>query len=412
MIIGNKLLDYKNLKGNDSKVGERKINAQFFRQPKYYSRFSCMGGSCPVSCCIAWRVDWDNNEIEKLRKAECSDHLRELIDTSFVKIDDEKCAVKMTDKGRCPFLTEDNFCQIQKELGEEYLSYTCRTYPRHSIVSGNYVINYCNLSCCRVMDMLCSDSDCMKLENHTFVQNHCLECTISDKKMDLINHPELKFRHQLFEFFYEILSDESHSLETSIILGALAAQKLSEFIDKGMCDRIPEIIKAIKPQICNEANVHNVEQIKPHMGRKFIFAIMLNNELLKSDLLDNISENGEIMDTKYIMGAEKFNKAFADRPFALRNIALNLWLELKMPFMNNDFDLFNNYCYFTAAVAEIKFLGAAIFAAENDPEKTFMEVSAYVVRALSHNSNKVKNVVNILKDAHCTSPAYIAAIIK
>ena len=43
----------------------------------------------------------------------------------------------------------------------------------------------------------------------------------------------LKFREELMEFFYEIISDKKHDVETSIILGALAAQKLSQIAARG-----------------------------------------------------------------------------------------------------------------------------------------------------------------------------------
>ncbi len=73
--------------------------AQFYKQPRYYSDFSCMGGSCPMSCCLVWRVDWKRDEVEKLKNAECSDELRTLIDNSFVQFKDnsEKFVTKMYD---------------------------------------------------------------------------------------------------------------------------------------------------------------------------------------------------------------------------------------------------------------------------------------------------------------------------
>ncbi|MCH5348648.1 MAG: flagellin lysine-N-methylase, partial [Oscillospiraceae bacterium] len=202
------------------------VNMQFYRQPKYYNKFSCIGGSCPMTCCSVWRVKWLEKEVEKLKNAECSDTLKGLIESSFIKDDNGYIIIKMNNEFRCPFLTEDNFCRIQKELGVEYMSRICMIYPRLSTLCGNTIVNYCNLSCYHVMDMLCNESDCMELENYEMDKKGDISGVYFDPKIDLINHPELKFRQQLFEFFYEILSDDSHSIETSVILGALAAQKL------------------------------------------------------------------------------------------------------------------------------------------------------------------------------------------
>lgn len=363
-----------------------------------------------MSCCLVWNVTWLENEVEKLKNADCSDSLRTLIDNSFVKFED-KYVVKMENKVRCPFLTDDNFCHIQRELGEEYLSYTCRQYPRQNVVSGNCMLNSCHLSCYRIMDSLCNDSEAMILENHD-AHGEVYEKCFCDTKVDLINHPELKFRHQLFEFFYEVLSDDSHSFETSVILGALAAQKLAEYINKGRCDLVPEIIKSIKPQLDNKDQIHKIEEIKPNLKQKLVFSVMLTKMMLKSDLLDGITENDSIVVEKYKMGIQKFEENFADRPFVLRNIALNLWLELKMPFRDKILDLFDNYCYFVSSLVAIKMVGAAVFASNDNPEEAFKSVSAYVSRSFAHNTGNIRQVSKLLKEFNCTSPAYLAMIIK
>ena len=240
-------------------MAKQKVSAQFYRQPRYYNSFSCIGGSCPASCCIGWRVDWTKEEVEKLKNSECSENLRKLIDSSFEEIG-EKYEIKLYER-KCPFLTEDNFCFIQREIGEEYLSYTCRNYPRSFTLSGNTVLSCCNISCYHVMDILCSDKDCMVLENYKSTSKK-IEKVEVNSKTDIMNHPELKYRQQLFEFLYELISDDSHSLETSIVLGALAAQGLTRIIEKGEYDSIPDYIKNIKGQLNDPEQIKKLESFK------------------------------------------------------------------------------------------------------------------------------------------------------
>lgn len=387
-----------------------KKTAQFFRRPQYYKDFSCIGGECPMSCCLVWKVNWFDDEVEKLKSAECSEHLKTLIDNSFRKTD-KGYIVKMDKRSRCPFLTDDNFCSIQRELGEEYLSHTCRVYPRHSILSGNTIMNFCNLSCYRVMDILCSDKDCMVLENYIPLNKKGDGIEI-DSSINTINHPELKYRHQLFEFFYEIISDDSHSLETSMTLGALAAQSLTKLIRSGAYDRIPESLSVFRKQLDNPEQIRNLEELKPNYSIKLGFAVRLSNIIMRSDLLDKIYENGAVSIEKYCEGERLFREAFADRPFALRNIALNLLLELKMPFRDVNISLYENYCYFAAAVAAIKLVAPAVYLKVDDPELGFKSVSSYVSRSFAHNDFKVRKVINLYKELNCMSPAYIAVILK
>jgi lysine-N-methylase len=134
---------------------------------------------------------------------------------------------------RCPFLTEENLCQIQRELGEEYLSYTCSVYPREFIVNKDFVSRTCSASCYAVMETLCSDESCMNLvKTEIKLKTEEEKATKKvkmpgyvDKDEDIEKYPKLKYRPQLFEFFYELLSDKRISLESAIIMGALCAQK-------------------------------------------------------------------------------------------------------------------------------------------------------------------------------------------
>lgn len=388
----------------------KKIHSQFICQPRYYSNFSCIGGKCPVNCCINWWINWEKEEVEKLKSADCSESLRAIIDSSFAE-NGEKYLISMDEKNRCPFLTEDNLCAIQRELGEEYLSIVCRTYPRKSQISGNTIVNYCYLSCYRVMDMLCSDKDCMILEKHLSSQN-MTNTLLLDTGVDYINHPELKYRKEIFDFFYEIISDESHSLETSIVFGAVAAQSLTRVVKSGKYDMIPKSISDIKVQLKNPEQIHKLENLKPNYGLKIGFAYKLNSVIFKSNLFDSISENGAVSIDKYNIGLKNFYAAFEDSPFAMRNIALNFLLELKMPFKNKEMSLLENYCYFVAAIALLKMLAASVYYSSADPGITFKNAASYLSRCFSHSKSNEKIVMDLFKELNCASPAYIALILK
>ena len=421
---------------------------QFFRQPRYYNSFSCIGGSCPTNCCISWRVDWEKDDVEKLKNADCSEHLRSLIDSSFmefggkyiIKMGEMDEMNEMSAKNKCPFLTEDNFCSIQRELGEEYLSNICRTHPRKGILSGNVILNCCHTSCCHVVDTLCSDSECMILENFWHKEKKNIQVYIYSQK-DFLNHPELKYRRDFFEFFYEVISDDSYSVETAVTLGAVAAQSISRLVENKAYDKIPDNISALKKQLKNPAQIKKLEELKPNYAVKLGFAKKLNDIILKTNMIDLISENGTIIADKYDEGMSKFNEAFAERPFALRNIALNLLLDLEIPFRSLGHSIFENYCYYAAAFAVTKLTAAASFINNNnsqtavtpavtvsgngaqavrnlknktktDHEREFKIRLAYINRRFAHNNDNVPIIIDMYKELNCMSPAYIALIVK
>ncbi|MBP0958306.1 MAG: flagellin lysine-N-methylase [Oscillospiraceae bacterium] len=299
----------------------KKVFAQFFKQPKFYKDFHCIGGNCPVSCCHNWNIDYKFDDVEKLKTAECSDNLKKLINESFEYYSKRDCLViKLTDDDKCPFHNEEGLCAIQKELGEGYLSNTCKVYPRKLMYYGSFVLRSCSISCPHVLSMICSDEDSMDLETTLISKN--AENVMMDSDIANINNPALQFREIIFDFFYEILSEKKRSIETSIVLGALAAQKLDEYIKLGKYDRIPEVIKYLKPQLNNPSQIVKLESAKTNLSLKANFSAGLIHFLRNTDVYKSVFEKGIPSEEKYNLGMENFKAHFNSTNGFLRNIAL------------------------------------------------------------------------------------------
>lgn len=389
----------------------KKVQAQFIKQPKFFKSFHCIGGSCPVSCCHRWRIDYQNDEVEKLKNAECSDSLKKIINESFEPyLQGDKMMIKLTDKKKCPFHNEEGLCAIQKELGEEYLSLVCKNYPRNAMFFGDYVLRSCTISCPHVLSMICCDENSMDLENTLVTKKS--KIIFMDSDIANINNPAFKFRSILFDFFYEILFDKSRSIETSIVLGAMAAQKLDEYIKQRKYDRIPDIIKALKPQLNNPAQIAKLENVNPNLSLKANFSAGLLKLMNNASIYTNIFENGIPSEEKYNRGMEEFKKHFNGIPGFMRNIALNLYITNKMPFRDKELSLFENYCYFVSEIAVIKFLIPAV-AIHFEPAYEQVQMAISIIdRSFTHNDANVKPILDYMKAFKCTTPAYLLGIIK
>lgn len=389
---------------------EKNINARFTRQPKFFKDFHCIGGDCPISCCQRWRIDYNNEDVEKLKKADCSENLRMLIKNSFESFND-MMHIKLNDQKDCPFHNKEGLCSIQKELGEDYLSMTCRIYPRVGVDMDGYVLRSCSISCPQVLSMICSDDNSMELESYS-PKAKVIESVRIDTTLDNINNHALKYKSILFDFFYEILSDKSHSFETSVTLGAMAAQKLDEFIKQGKYDRIPEVIKALRPQLKNQAQIDKLEQFKPNITLKANFAAGLLKFLNNSDVYQNIFENGVPSEEKINKGIAEFEKCYKGSVEYIRNIALNLYITNKMPFREKSFSLFENYSLFISEISVIKFLIPTISVQMSPADEKVAEAISIIDRSFTHNDVKFKRILEYMKAFKCTSPAYLLGIIK
>ena len=378
-------------------------------QPKFYKNFHCIGGDCPVTCCYGWRIDFSKSEVEKLKNSDCPDQIKELINTSFEPYKDG-WEIKFDNNGKCPFQNDEGWCSIQKELGEDYLAEICRSYPRISFLIGNRVLRSCNLSCIHVLSMICSDEDSMNLEilESTGKKLHDI---ITDTNQSVANYPILKYRADLFFFFYDILANKDHSIETSIVLGGMAAQKIDEIVKQRKYHLIPDVLITLKSQLNNPEQIAKIESFKPNLSLKANFSAAVL-KLLKSNIYMNIFENGIPNEEKYNNGMEEFKKHFNGTPGFLRNIALNLYISNKMPVRKANHSIFENYCFFVAEIAVIKFLMPTIASGFSSDELHVESAIAFIDRRFTHDDSHIDVILELMKHMKITTPAYLLGIIK
>jgi lysine-N-methylase len=105
------------------------------RYPSYIKEFKCIGGNCSDNCCHGWEIHIDKNTFDKYVKIQNNIFVTDILENIIVrkncknpKIDYGQ--IKLNTETKCPFLRKDNYCSIHTNLGEDYLSKVCTTYPR------------------------------------------------------------------------------------------------------------------------------------------------------------------------------------------------------------------------------------------------------------------------------------------
>lgn len=96
------------------------------RIPDYYPAFQCIGSACKDNCCIGWEIDIDPVAWEDYRSqpGEFGARLRAEIDL------DGEPHFRLKAEERCPFLNEQNLCDIITTLGKGHLCQICDRHPR------------------------------------------------------------------------------------------------------------------------------------------------------------------------------------------------------------------------------------------------------------------------------------------
>lgn len=392
----------------------------FYKQPKYFSSFSCTGNDCPDNCCYGWEIFWTKNEYEKLRSSKLSDDLKRMIDNSF-KFSEEKDTyiINFDENGKCPFLDcSTGLCRIQKEIGANYLSIVCRLYPRRHTESGSFITRWCSTSCYHMVDLLAEDEDAIVLETHIARDYRNLKNTtmIEDSDLALKNAPIKKYRLEMLEFFAELLCDKSRDIDTSIILGAFAAKHISDTVLSGHYERIPQILNDLKPQLNNPNTANSLSEIQPNYQLKFK---IVNNMIVKyfgnnsKDIdIHSLHNGNELIVENYLSGIDNLYKSFDNKTYLLKNIIINLFYDLRTPIGFIKRSVFENYSYFVVAAAAIRIIAAAIGFSSNNIPDDFKKGVSKMCRGLLHSEGKAFYTMDEINELGLTTPAHLALIIK
>ena len=87
--------------------------------PDYYKDFRCKADRCLHTCCAGWTICIDDDSLTRFNKE--SEISSKIEDGSFILKEDD----------RCPFLRDDNLCEMIIKHGEDYICDICREHPRY-----------------------------------------------------------------------------------------------------------------------------------------------------------------------------------------------------------------------------------------------------------------------------------------
>lgn len=108
-----------------------------------YHDFECIADACPNTCCAGWSITIDASTHKKM--IECEQQLG-IPAEEWLMEHNGSIIAKLKDH-RCPMLNDSNLCHVVLKLGPEYLSDTCKQYPRRFRQYGNMLEMHLTMSC-------------------------------------------------------------------------------------------------------------------------------------------------------------------------------------------------------------------------------------------------------------------------
>ena len=208
-------------------------------QPEYVSKFKCNGQECEAHCCKYWRIDIDRKTYKRYNTIKPKSKAQEI--TQLIKSNENKdrYTIKLKKSGFCPFLTEDNWCKIQKTYGADFLSNICMTYPRVTFQIKDFFERSLTITCPIAANLVLNQTEPMAFEQiEISTKEHFDSCR--DLPNQFVNFPSnlIDYIINIQYAVISILQERSLKIDQRLIVMGYFLDQLEEIIKEGHTENI------------------------------------------------------------------------------------------------------------------------------------------------------------------------------
>lgn len=393
--------------------------------PDYYKKFKCIGPQCEDTCCSGWVVSIDRDAYYKYKKNKHKE-LVPLFQLAVSKntsssADSNFGLMKMKPDGSCHFQQEDKLCAIQKNLGAQALSQTCKIYPRYPNQFGAQRENSLGISCPEAARLVLLNPEPMRFS-----------LIASETATDDPSFTSYRFPLQsdgdpaqiaVLNDFRAVIIAILQLREISVGARVMVLGFLLEDVDKIISSEAFVHASELSPTLSSFASMlsHPAEleaqfaQIQPNIPRKleimtqliaqsltvgasarFKACLLAAAEGLDVDKADGTAIEGDLL-SKYAESYRTFYKPFfQDREFIFENYLVNQVISRLFPFTRGTYlDLYRELI-FNFSIVQVLLVGMAAKHKGLD-ESLVIQLFQSFARKSDHNRNHLDTLVGSLR---------------
>lgn len=217
--------------------------------PFYYKDFKCIAGACTDTCCAGWDVDVDEASYKYYKSVKGSFGKR--LKSVMVKSEEGGCTFTLNN-GRCPFLNDENLCDLYIALGEENLCYTCAEFPRFINEYGNTREIGIAPSCITAGEIIFNYKDKLVFEN---TENYEFPKTYND--IDPLTYIQLTSARKMA---YSIVQNRAYTINDRCVLLLEFAKKIQKHLDSERDELIANVVNAFKDMDYQQSVLDNAKK--------------------------------------------------------------------------------------------------------------------------------------------------------
>jgi lysine-N-methylase len=207
-----------------------------------YDKFVCIADRCSFSCCEGWDILVDTDTYQKWANSDASSYLCDNVRSRRVK-KDTGYYMKLERGKHCPFLREDNLCNMVVTQGEECLPKTCREFPRLIHRKDECTEYSLSCACPVVIDLLKENAGLLQFTyegDEDRGKGETLSGKLRDTMLFLLQHQSYTLRDRLLLIFQLLLTvreyaDEDH---TGDMLTVKLAKVIEDYKEEEICSEI------------------------------------------------------------------------------------------------------------------------------------------------------------------------------
>lgn len=394
--------------------------------PEYLPKFSCIGASCEDTCCAGWKVTVDKTTFQKYRnisKPGIKEELKKYItrersnpsDSSYGKI-------KMTENNVCTMLTEDGWCKIHAELGEDFLCNTCSVYPRTLKEVDNRLEKSLTPSCPEAARLI--------LLNETGIDFIIDE---EQLKKDMLVEARLhsndkQYFWELRMFTIEMLQNRKQSLDVRLIVIGMFFQKISELPIKDWSIQLEPIMTRYKNILNDDEQIELLLNLPENLSFQMNMAKELVSYRLMggissqryldcvNDMINSLQLNDETDINDSIVLYKRFYIEYyvpfmREYEYILENYAVNYVFKNLFPF--DQPNLFESFVMLSVNISIIKLhlIGMAGHHKGLTTELVIKLIQSYA-KTIEHNVSYLQNVREMLNESGYSTMAHMIVLLK
>jgi len=398
------------------------------RYPSYIKDFKCIGGECEDTCCGGWEIHIDKNTFEQYKNVQNKRMNKFINENIFVRnnsnnINVDYGQIKLK-YGKCPFLNENKYCTIQSELGEEYLSNVCATFPRVINKLDDYYEMSLNVSCFEAAKVSLLKEDGIEFEERdNNLEKHVLMIDIDTNSEDISN-TNYKYIKEIRNMSIKIIKNRKYELSGRLymLLSFLEALRkelcynynnVDEFIKRYNLDSFSGKFKRDKENFMLQISFYRdmLEKLNMHEDDDSNYFKLRINELMLGFRLnegESLIENSEMYLKAYDICEENIMKKYS---YIFENYLVNHMFKELFPFSENDV-IIDGYIMMLIRFSYIRFyiVGLYLYNGEISKENILRSIQS-LTKGIEHDSDYLKDILRYVKENELDNKRFIEILL-